>query len=127
MRRFLIFPLLGPLIGLLVTVIALSLYSRTMPGPRAEELRSWLVMAYWAGFVPACLAAVIDWLLSRKVSRAPRAAAMLGIGFVTSFVWGLLIGYLTLNTFYYGVLLGFFGMVPAAVCSWLSAGRRRDK
>jgi hypothetical protein len=123
--RLVIFPLLGPLIGS-VTFHLLAWATATAPYSLWPNLSVFLA-GYLLGFFPALVTGIFDWFLSTKILGWWRVPATACAGYVLSalmvFCW-YSPPYIDLRDV---VLIGCFGVLPAAVCSWLSReepGRR---
>jgi hypothetical protein len=120
MKRLGIFALLGPLISLVIFYLANAISDGELERLDAFTLISTLFLAYSWVLIPACLASLVDGYLDRRVSPGLRVFAMLGVGYVFAvLVTATLIGWQSgiVSTWF---VWGFVGMVPAAVCSWLS-------
>ena len=122
MRRFLIFALLGPPLGMLTGMwVMLPVLNWSQGGPAVFDHHplDLMPLAYVVGLLPALLAAAFDGVLAKLAVRfRPLWCAL--FGFAVSFI--PLLGALSMG-FLHGPLeasLGFLGAVPAAVCSWLS-------
>ena len=113
MTRFLLFVILGPLIGL---VIALLLIAALSSPPALNALPVLTGAAYLLGGLPALLTALVDWRAAR-LSRVKRALVSAASGFVLSAAipWALN------PEFVYFLLVGLFGAIAAAVCSLLAS------
>jgi len=129
MRRFATFMVLGPL---LVWLIAFSLHiPRLIRIPDAGALTFMLlviVIFVALGLIPGLLLALADELMERwKLSRVLRAAAcaVLAHPMTAAAVWIFLKDSgLRSDLTSELPIAGLFGMIPAAVCSWV-AGRHR--
>jgi hypothetical protein len=83
------------------------------------------MMGYFIGFVPAFFTGIGDALLSMKLSRWWRIPMTATVGFVLSASMAALFyapPYVSLNDV---LMVGAFGVLPAAVCSWLSGWATR--
>ena len=127
MRRFAVFGLLGPCIGLIVFVLAAGrdkLFTLdlllALPG-----LLLFLPFAFYVGFVPALLTAACDAILDRWGIRPITRYVLTGIvGYASSFT--IFLGDLvTGHGFDPPLLWGVIGLISAVICAWLSdqAGR----
>jgi len=123
MRRFFIFPILMPLLGLPCITLATYLFSGQPKGLQSDDFLRGIGHAYWIGIIPAFMSAVADILLSASLPLILRAFAMLAVGYVATFVWVLTLSLFTMHAFTYALAISFIGMVPAAICSLLSASR----
>ncbi len=115
--QFVIFPLLGPLIG----AISFHLLAWAQGGPQSLWPQAWVFLAgYLLGFFPAFFTGICDALLSMKLTIWWRIPITICVGYVLSALMALLFyapPYVSLNDV---LLIGCFGLLPAAVCSWLS-------
>jgi hypothetical protein len=127
LRHVATFILLGPLLVWLTIVILLLPDVMRRPHSGAVEFFGFaIVIVAVLGFVPAVLLACADHLMAnRGLPRAARAAACAALGYPAA---GLAF-YVAVNSV--GLRSSFaddvfiarlFGIIPAAVCSWL-AGR----
>jgi hypothetical protein len=128
LKRFLIFALLGPPLGLLTGMwVMLPLLNWSQGGPVVFDYHRFDLMplAYVVGILPALLAAAFDGVLARRRVRfRPLWCALFGfaLGFLP-LVGARWVGFL------HGSLdasLGVLGAAPAAICSWLSSNRTRQ-
>ena len=128
MRRFAVFGLLGPCIGLIVFVLAAGgekLFTLdfllALPG-----LLLFLPFAFYIGFVPALLTAACDAILDRRGIRRITRYVLTGIvGYASSFTI-FLRDLVTGHGFDPSLLMwGLIGLISAVICAWLSdqAGR----
>ena len=124
-RRYLIFALLGPLIGgfllLLANTYAAGYWDETSPGEVAKLFKvfvSTLQYTYMFGVLPALMLGAIDDIIWH-IKRVPAVVRMLIVGaiaFVTTFY---LYGSLENASGTRQVLLfGIVGLVPAMLSSW---------
>jgi hypothetical protein len=111
MKRFAIFVCLGPAIGLLALALPLVLAGKSLPD--ASIITGGLMMAYTVGLMPAAVAGVGDMLLANWLTPLYRALAA---GIVGAVATSLFLTAVFGSIGFYGL----FGLVPAAVCSWLS-------
>jgi hypothetical protein len=123
MRRFLIFALLGPLVGLAVMMVLTSYISDQVIIPDARLLTYGLPLAYMMGIVPAVLAALGDWWFAPRLGFWPRIGATCLAGYAVTVVAGLIIFSQSNNSLLDMMAFGFVGAIPAAICSWLSNAR----
>ena len=124
MKRFLIFGLFGPPLGLLTGLWGIvPILNQSLTDPPAFDVHQIVLLppAYMIGLLPALLVGVFDNALARRgVGRRPLWCALFGFGasflpLASAFAFGFLHGPLVL-------IFGLVGAVPGAVCSWL-AGR----
>jgi hypothetical protein len=124
-RRYLIFALLGPLIGgfllLIANTYAAGYWDETSPGEVAKLFKvfvSTLQYTYMFGVLPALMLGAIDDIIWH-IKRVPAVVRMLIVGaiaFVTTFY---LYGSLENASGTRQVLLfGIVGLVPAMLSSW---------
>ena len=124
MRRFLVFALLGPLIGACVfaqLVAPLGGYLRAGELPNISNFIVGPIVAapfgYLLGIIPSLAAAIIDWIFSR-----------FSWGVVVTGVFGFLVSIAFIPPFqkiaeaypWFPLFTGLIGGVPAVVCSRLS-------
>jgi hypothetical protein len=125
-RRFATFILLGPFLVWLTFIIL------QLPDLIRKPDAPWgffgmvLVIVMMIGFVPAFLVACADYAMARKrLSRAVRAAACAVLGYPAAVLgFWIATGQVGLRDSILGDVFsaGLFGVIPAAVCSWV-AGR----
>jgi hypothetical protein len=122
LKRFLIFALLGPPLGMLTGMwVMLPVLNWSQGGAAVFDYHQLELMplAYVVGLLPALLAAAFDGVLAnRRVRFRPLWCALFGfaVGFLP-LVGARWVGFL------HGSLdasLGLVGAAPAAICSWLS-------
>jgi len=127
MKRFLIFVILGPIIGLAV-MLTFSYYRNPDVRIVTYGVTYGPPLAYVLGAVPALLAAVVDWSLATKLRFWIRVGATCCAGYALTVLTGLvlpmLIASMTHASFRDVVVFGLFGAIPAAICSWLSGGKK---
>jgi hypothetical protein len=114
--QLVIFPVLGPLIG--SVTFHLLLWATTTASLWPNPMT--FVMGYFIGFVPAFFTGIGDALLSMKLSRWWRIPITASVGYVLSALMAAFFyapPYVGLNDV---LIVGAFGVFPAAVCSWLS-------
>ena len=116
MKRFLIFTVLYPALGLLI-------FLASDPSSRNVNLLPLMLGdAYLAGIIPAWLSAAVDWKLSRSHLRllgtAVTGAAVVMAGLVALHFGEILTGWVAV------IMISLIGGVPAAVCSWLSGNAK---
>jgi len=122
LRRFLIFALLGPPIGMLTGMwVMLPVLNWSQGGAAVFDYHQLdlVPLAYVVGLLPAVLAAAFDGVLAKlRVRFRPLWCAL--FGFAVAFL--PLVGALKMG-FLHGHLvasLGLLGAAPAVICSWLS-------
>jgi hypothetical protein len=120
MRRFLIFALLGPPVGLAVMMALTSYISERAIIPDARLLTYGLPLAFMMGIVPALFAALADWWFAPGLGFWPRIGATFLAGYAVTVVAGLIIFSQANNSLLDMMAFGFVGAIPAAICSWLS-------
>jgi hypothetical protein len=122
MKRFVIFALLGPPLGLLIVFLMPSFtHGKPLEFPAPDGMLLLSPFAYLFGVVPALLTAIADWLLAKALPLYARVPTTAAFGYLVTF----LTMFLTYNpskvslplVFAYGIV----GLVPAAVCSLLSS------
>lgn len=119
MKRAGIFIILGPAIGALLLFAAGMVVQDQLNRPAI--VKDLVLLGWLWGIVPACLCGLVDWLLSRRLAPILRASAMALVGFVVTALVVLLGGL----GVWPAVLAGLVGILPAAICSWLS-GEKQD-
>ena len=107
-KRFLIFLLLGPLIGYGVTMAMLGMLF-------VAPLMA-IALAYLLGLLPALLVALLDWFLAPRLSFAVRVLVCSVAGLLGSPI--LIMGLLADPAM--GIFFGMPGVAAAFVCSLLS-------
>ena len=128
MKRYLIFAVLGPLLGgfwLLLTTTVMSGYWSHPPSPTEVEklfavFAKTLQYSYLFGILPTLMMAAVDEILWH-VKRVSPVGRMLLVGVLSFFAAELLYGSRGPDS---GVvqffLYGLVGFIPAVVCSWLA-------
>ena len=125
MRRFLIFALLGPPLGMITGMWGiLPVLNWSLGDAAVIDYHQIVLMplAYQVGVLPALLAAAFDgWLAKREIRFRVAWCAL--FGFVVSFL--PLLGALSMGFLHgpYVAIFGLLGAAPAAACSWLSGNR----
>jgi hypothetical protein len=125
MKRFLIFGLLGPLLGFVTFFwILLQILNWALGEENTFDLHQVVLipMAYVIGIVPALTAAGFDHILRnvyRRVLWTTLFGYLLGLFPIAS---ALLMGFVHGT---YVLFLGLIGGIPAAICSWLSSEKKR--
>ncbi len=129
MKRFLIFALLGPLLGALVMMLVVLPLAGWREGLGFKFDQGHLLLlvvavplGYVVGIVPALLVATLDWCLKGAAWRVAWSALA---GGVACLLIPLVFKMGQAGPFIMG--LGLVGAVPAAVCSWLSRETTRDE
>jgi Family of unknown function (DUF5413) len=126
MKRYVVFILLGPMLGgllLLLTGAYLSGFLHGAPVEFGKVLVVWVTTLHYLflfGFLPSGIVAAIDDVLCH-VKRLNPVGRMLIVG---------LVGFAAAELLYGGrggdagptqfVLYGLVGLIPAMICSWLS-------
>ena len=121
MKRFLIFLLLGPLLGFLVFLLRNAFAGKTVGGFMGFVFA--LPFGYLFG-LPTVLW-VEDWFLSDKIGLGMKVATSACVGYIASIAMLLLTSALQLQLPQI-LSFGIVGAIPAAVCSWL-AGTTEDR
>jgi hypothetical protein len=122
LRRFLIFGLLGPPLGMLTGMWGIvPVLNGVLGGPSVFDYHQFVLLplAYQIGLLPALLVAAFDAGLARGGVRYRVGWSAL-FGFAMSFI--PLFGALSMG-FLHGPFVAIFGLLgaaPAAACSWLS-------
>jgi hypothetical protein len=124
MKRFLIFILLGPLLGYLVFVLRNASAGKMVGGFMGFVFG--VPIAYLFGLPIVLIMWVEDWFLFDKIGLGIKLATSACVGYLASIAMLLLTSALHLHlpeilTF------GIVGAIPAAVCSWLAALLNRDR
>jgi len=122
MRRVLIFVLLGPV--LLWLAFGLLVFK---PGDLAYYGQM-VIVFYVAGAIPMLALAGVDELLTRRQAHRivkAVACAVIGCAFAAGVFYLLARDFRAHWEFFEDIaLLGLFGGIPAAVCSWLSGNNK---
>jgi len=112
MKRFLIFVLLGPVLGFLVFLARDLAAGKVFGGfPFVYLFGLPIVLVMWAE----------DWLLSDKIALGMKVATSACVGYLASIAMLLLTSALHIELPQH-LSFGLVGAIPAAACSWL-AGR----
>lgn len=121
MKRFVIFAGLGPLLGFITVTALIQGFNYALDGATTLQF-GYLVLlpvAYGLGLVPALFAAWFDHAVRRTRCRIVWTSLFAYFaGFMPVFS-ALVLGFL--NTPYV-LIVGLVGLVPGAICSWLSGG-----
>lgn len=116
MRRWAIFGLIGPFVGLLVFI---SLGG----GFQSHAVESFLIVLPFAmvtGFAPAMLAAMFDWVFERwGVRQFDRFIRMAVVGYGAAYLPMLENLFETTPLISFEYRWGLIGAIPAVLCSWL--------
>ena len=112
MKRFLIFLLLGPMLGFLVFLL------RNVVGGFTGFVFG-LPFAYLFGLPIVLVMWVEDWFLSDKIGLGMKVATSACVGYVACIAMLLLTSALHLQIPQI-LSFGIVGAIPAAVCSWLA-------
>jgi hypothetical protein len=117
MKRFLIFVLLGPLLGYLVFLLRNVFAGRIFGGFMGVVFG--LPFAYLFGVLIVLVMWVEDWFLSHKIGLGMKVAISACVGYLTSIAMLLLTSsrHLHLPEI---LSFGIVGAIPAVVCSWLA-------
>jgi hypothetical protein len=116
--QLLVFPLLGPLIGIFTFHV---LAWANGAGPQSLWLEPWEFLAgYLLGLFPAFLTGICDLLLAIRIPRWWRIPLTTGAGFALSASMMLLLYAPPYVGWKEVLLVGCLGLCPAAACSWLS-------
>ena len=120
MRRFLVFLLLGPLIGFAVFAVRDVLGGKIYGG--AIGLLVGLPFAYVFGLPIVLVMWFEDWLLERRMGLWPKllTSALTGYAGVIALLLAATSRPLSLRE---TLTFGIVGAVPAVVCSWLARGK----
>ena len=119
MKRFLIFVLLGPVLGFLV-FLARDLAAGKVFGGFMGILVG-LPFVYLFGLPIVLVMWAEDWLLSDKIALGMKVATSACVGYLASIAMLLLTSALHIELPQV-LSFGMVGAIPAAACSWL-AGR----
>src|SRR6266849_2094422 len=117
MKRFLIFLLLGPLLGFLVFLLR-NVSAGKMVGGFIGFVFG-LPFAYLFGRPIVLVMWVEDWFLSGKIGLGMKVATSACVGYLASIAMLLLTSALYLQPPQI-LSFGIVGAIPAAVCSWLA-------
>jgi hypothetical protein len=119
MKRFLIFLLLGPLLGFLVFLLRDVAGGRIFDGVMGVIFG--LPFAYLFGLPIVLIMWVEDWLLSDRIGWGTKVATSACVGYISSIL--MLLATSARHIELPQILsFGLVGALPAAACSWL-AGR----
>ena len=125
MKRFLIFAILGPLIGLMI-MLGISWFLAGNFG--YPGVRFWvygLPLAYVLGLAPALVAGAANWLLASKLTFWLRVGATFCAGYIVTVLTGFVIFDTRYTSLPEVLAFGLVGAIPAAICSWLSGNQGR--
>lgn len=132
MRRLSFFVLLGPaLAALTFMVLMFRELAKESPWGLLESVVSIFLVFYLLGVVPMLALAGADELMARKsagrlVRAVVCAAIAYGIAVVVFYFFTQFFG--AQREFdRYVIAVGFFGLIPAAVCAWLSGGPKEAR
>jgi hypothetical protein len=131
--RFVIFPALGPLIGLAVVIAPFAMTSlllssvspETMSDGSGKLSNTWICLmitaaAYVAGLLPAMAAAIADWHFADHTNRVLKTS-LIGCASSLAFMLILLAGRLDIMI----VLAAIAGAAAACVCSLIHRSLQR--
>ena len=129
MKRFAIFILLGPPIGLLsLHVFTWATHKSAYPFWVGSEVISTMFFgAYILGFLPAFATAIADWLLSAVMHGWRRVLASTLAGYVFTVALSVMQASPKSAPFLNILAFSGIGAMSAAVCSWLSLGVEFDE
>jgi Family of unknown function (DUF5413) len=117
MKRFLIFLLLGPLLGYLVFLLRDAAAGEIFGGFMGTIFG--LPFAYLFGLPIVIIMWVEDWLLSDKITLGTKIATSACVGYI-----GCIVMLLATSARHIEIVhilsFGLVGAIPAATCSWLS-------
>jgi len=131
MRRFIIFALAGPPLGVLVSIFIViplvALLDGTAFEPSSAQVETFLALvpfSYIVGIIPAVLTGLADWAV-RDVRTPLRILCVTAAGYVFGFLpfWWPLTGSAKKSDWAYGLVGAFAG----ATCSWLTAISDKQK
>jgi hypothetical protein len=117
MQRFLIFLLLGPLLGFLVFLLRNAFAGKTVGGFMGFVFG--LPFGYLFGLPIVLVMWVEDWFLSDKIGLGMKVATSACVEYIASIAMLLLTSALQLQLPQI-LSFGIVGAIPAAVCSWLA-------
>jgi len=124
MKRFLIFALLGPLLGFVTFFwVLLQIFDWVLGAPSTADIYQVVLipMSYAIGIVPALIAGLFDHALRNASWRILWTTLF---GYLVAFlpiVSSLVMGYVHGP---YVLIFGLVGAIPAAVASWLSSDKK---
>lgn len=117
MKRFLLFLLLGPLIGFTAFEIREVILGRLIGG--WPGFVTGLPFAYWFGLVPSLVMWLEDWFLEDKLGLWPKVTTSAITGYVVSI--GMLLIWTSVAIPPSQIAsFGIVGAVQGLICSWLS-------
>jgi hypothetical protein len=128
MRRLLIFAAFGPLFGFLTVMASIQLLNVAVDGSFTLSFGQLVLLpaAYVLGIVPALITAGFDHALRRARYRVLWTSLFAYFAGFVPVLTALLMGFLST---WYVLFVGLVGLVPGAICSWLSPssslGQRR--
>jgi hypothetical protein len=117
MKRFVIFLLLGPLLGYLVFLVRGAAAGDILGGFIGAIFG--LPFAYLFGLPIVIIMWVEDWLLSDKITLGTKIATSACVGYIGSIVMLLALSARHIQIAHI-LSFGLVGAIPAATCSWLS-------
>ena len=118
MKRFLIFLILGPLLGLLVFMLRNAFAGKIVGGFMGFVFG--LPFGYFFGLPIVLVMWVEDWFLSDKIGLGMKVATSACVGYVASIAMLLLLTSALHLQLPQIPSFGIVGAIPAAVCSWLA-------
>jgi hypothetical protein len=122
MKRFLIFLLLGPIIGFSVFEIREVMAGRLIDG--FPGFITGLPFAYWFGLIPSLVMWLEDWFLEDKMGLWPKVLTSAVIGSAVALGMMMIWTSAAIQTQQI-ITFGLVGAVQGAVCSWLSGVKPR--
>ena len=124
MKRFLIFILVGPLVGFIVFILRDMAAGKVFGG--VQGFLFGLPFAYLFGLFPALVLWLEDWWLEDKLSLWTKIGTSAVLGYVVSIAMLLTWTAVAIPTRQV-LTFGIVGLVQAAVCSWLSGHEWRRR
>jgi hypothetical protein len=123
MRRFVIFATLGPLLGFVTVMALVQALNVAIDGSMTLQFGQTVLLpaAYVLGIVPALITASVDNALSKARYRVLWTSMFAYFAGFMPVLTALLMGFLSS---WYVLLVGLVGLVPGAVCSWLSGEKK---
>jgi hypothetical protein len=119
MKRFLIYALLGPPIGLAVLFAMTALLDPHKRDPLDTKAGVVVLIpfSYLGGLPQAIIVAAVDMLLSKRLALGRRICACTGAGYAVTMLGMYGFHWPPVGRYF---LFGLVGAIPAAVCAWLS-------
>lgn len=126
MKRFVIFATLGPLIGFLTLTVLIQALNYALDGSITIGVGHLVLLpaGYALGIIPATITAWFDYALRHNRYRILWTSLFAYVAGFMPLLTALLMGFLSTP---YVLIFGLVGMLPGAICSWLSGNKQNSR